>query len=98
MVKHNDQETFVTSMHGTLLYVSAAYFSPQYIKYLEATRYTDADIDDIHLWVRRSNHFDLKDVDQRVRALELLWALISYIASGKARVNMVTAAIEAAGV
>ncbi|PTU18160.1 hypothetical protein P175DRAFT_0535071 [Aspergillus ochraceoroseus IBT 24754] len=68
--RHNDQETFIASMHGTLFYISAAYFSPEYIKYLEAPPQHA----ETNLW----------------------WALINYVASGEAKINIVTAAIDAA--
>ncbi|PYI01683.1 hypothetical protein BO78DRAFT_423297 [Aspergillus sclerotiicarbonarius CBS 121057] len=93
--QHQDQQSFVISMHGALLYISAAYFSPEYIQYIEANDFTQLDVSRILLWVRRSVHFDLKDVGQRVQALELVWALLDYIASGEARLNIVSAAINA---
>ncbi|RAL03877.1 uncharacterized protein BO80DRAFT_422792 [Aspergillus ibericus CBS 121593] len=96
LIKHRDQESFVVSMHGTLFYISAAYFSPEYIRYMETTRPGEVtDVDGVLLWVRRSIHFDLKDANQRGQALKFLWALIRYIASGEARLNIVTAAIDA---
>lgn len=97
LLKHSDQESFVVSMHGTLFYISTAYFTPEYIKYIETSRYREADVDGVFLWVRRSVHFDLKDVEQRVQALGFLWALISYVTSANAKINIVTAAIDAAG-
>jgi hypothetical protein len=92
--QYSDQETFVISMHGTIFYISAAYFPPEYIQYIEANDSTGLDINKIFLWVRRSVHFDLKDVEARAQALGFLWALISYIASGEAKINIVAAAIE----
>ena len=83
-------------MHGTLFYVSAAYFSPDYIRYIEADHFPEADLNgDHYLWVRRSIHFDLKLVEHRVRALEVLWALVTYIASGDAKVDIVLSALKA---
>ncbi|PLB52053.1 hypothetical protein P170DRAFT_377518 [Aspergillus steynii IBT 23096] len=93
--QHEDQEAFVLSMHGTLFYVSTAYFSPEYIQYIEGNELTELSVDNIFLWVKQSVHFDLKDIDQRVKALEFLWALLGYIASGEAKMNNVTAAITA---
>ncbi|PLN79012.1 hypothetical protein BDW42DRAFT_187030 [Aspergillus taichungensis] len=89
-----DQESFVISLHGTLFYVSTAYFSPEYISYLkdgESPPMPD------FLWVRRSTHYDLKDRAGRKGALEILWALVRYIASGEAKVNIVHAAMKALG-
>ncbi|PGH13513.1 hypothetical protein AJ79_03644 [Helicocarpus griseus UAMH5409] len=34
-IKHSDQELFVLSMHATLFYITVAYFSPEYIRYIE---------------------------------------------------------------
>lgn len=92
LVKHSDQEAFLLGMHGTLFYVSAAYFSPEYTEYIKTAQHAAADT---ILWVRRSVHFDLKCVDQRVKALELLWALICYVGSGDAKINLVSAAFDA---
>ncbi|PGG96326.1 hypothetical protein AJ79_09631 [Helicocarpus griseus UAMH5409] len=91
LFKHDDQESFVTSMHGTVFYISAAYFSRKYFQYLETGQYSMTDCDNMYLWVRRSIQFDLRDTEQRVQALELLLALITYVLSGNARVNIVTA-------
>lgn len=46
------------------------------------------------MWVRRSTHYDLKDEAGRKEALSMLWALIRYIASGEAKVNIVRAAMK----
>lgn len=91
-VKHEDQESFVFSMHGTIFYVSAAYFPADYLNYLQAGSHPN--IGDNFLWVRRSVHFDLKNVEDRTRALRLLWALAVYVASGRAKVNIVSSAIQ----
>jgi hypothetical protein len=91
-VKHEDQESFVLSMHGTIFYVSTAYFSADYINYLQTGSCPETG--DIFLWVRRSVHFDLKNVEDRGQALRFLWALITYVASGGARVNIVSSAIQ----
>ncbi|KAE8144720.1 hypothetical protein BDV25DRAFT_134420 [Aspergillus avenaceus] len=97
LIRHPDQELFVIGMHGTVLYFSAAYFPPEYIRYLEmdhsANAYGPATI---FLWVRRSRHFDFKSTEDRVQALKFLWALITYIASGTARVNIVFSALRVA--
>lgn len=40
--------------------------------------------------------FDLKNAaEQRIQALKLLWALSSYMANGKAKVNIVAAEVDA---
>ncbi|GAD94751.1 hypothetical protein PVAR5_3380 [Paecilomyces variotii No. 5] len=83
--RHNDQESFVIGMHGTLFYVSAAYFSAEYIRYLTGPQGAESSFDR-YLWVRRSVHYDLKDERDRVQAAKALWALIAYIASGEARI------------
>ncbi|KAK2813303.1 hypothetical protein FQN50_000618 [Emmonsiellopsis sp. PD_5] len=93
LVKYRDQETFLLGMHGTLFYASASYFSPEYTEYIKTAQHPATDT---FLWVRRSVHFDLKEVDQRVKALEVLWALVCYLASGNAKVNIVAAALDAA--
>ncbi|PYI09187.1 hypothetical protein BO78DRAFT_405151 [Aspergillus sclerotiicarbonarius CBS 121057] len=92
-VKHQDQETFVLSMHGTLFYVSAAYFSPRYIAYIRDGSYSG---EETFLWVRQSIHFDLKKVEDRGEALRFVWGLVIYISSGSARVNIVSSAIHEA--
>ncbi|RAL03190.1 uncharacterized protein BO80DRAFT_350548, partial [Aspergillus ibericus CBS 121593] len=94
-VKHQDQELFVLSMHGSLFYVSAAYFSPRYMAYIQEGSYSG---DDTFLWVRRSIHFDLKKVEDRGEALGFVWGLVSYISSGNARVNIVSSAIHEASI
>ncbi|KAB8232294.1 uncharacterized protein BDW43DRAFT_320232 [Aspergillus alliaceus] len=85
ILRHGDQETFVISIDGPFLYISTAYVSREYVRYTETARYSEADAGKICLWVRR------------VQALESLWALVSYIASGNAKVNIVTAAKEIFG-
>ncbi|RDH38339.1 hypothetical protein BDQ94DRAFT_165492 [Aspergillus welwitschiae] len=97
LIKHtSDQEAFVICMHGTLFYISAAYFSPEYIHYIETTEPTTIAAGENLLWIRRSIHFDLKCPEDRGQALKFFWALVKYIASGEARSNMVAAAIDAA--
>ncbi|TPR02413.1 glutamate decarboxylase [Aspergillus niger] len=95
-IKHSDQEAFVVSVHGTLFYISAAYFSPEYIGYIETAEPAEIAVGDNLLWIRRSIHFDLKRPEDRGQALKFFWALVKYIASGEARSNMVAAAIDAA--
>ncbi|PYI06518.1 hypothetical protein BO78DRAFT_368958 [Aspergillus sclerotiicarbonarius CBS 121057] len=90
--KSKDQESFVLSMHGTLFYLSTAYFPPDYIAYLEKGQHAKAG--SLYLWVRRSVHFDLKNVGERIEALRCIWALIRYITSGEAKLNIVSSAIE----
>ncbi|KAE8389337.1 hypothetical protein BDV23DRAFT_173214 [Aspergillus alliaceus] len=87
--RYRDQETLLISMHRTLFYISTAYFSPEYIQYMEKIYSMVGYI------LIRSAHFDLKNVEQRVQALELLRGLISYVASGEEKVDIVAAAIEA---
>ncbi|GCB22955.1 hypothetical protein AAWM_05840 [Aspergillus awamori] len=78
------------------VYISAAYFSPEYIHYIETTEPTTIAAGENLLWIRRSIHFDLKCPEDRGQALKFFWALVKYIASGEARSNMVAAAIDAA--
>lgn len=92
MLQYEDQEAFVLCMHGTQLYLASAYFSKEYICYLNTGGYKEGENDDVILWVRRSIHYDLKEPDQRAMALELIWALITYLASGAARVSIIGAA------
>ncbi|CAK96669.1 hypothetical protein CBS115989_2135 [Aspergillus niger] len=96
LIKHSDQEAFVVCMHGTLFYISAAYFSPEYIGYIETAEPAEIAVGDNLLWIRRSIHFDLKLPEDSGQALKFFWALVKYIASGEARSNMVAAAIDAA--
>ncbi|RAL14712.1 uncharacterized protein BO97DRAFT_412519 [Aspergillus homomorphus CBS 101889] len=87
-VKHADHETFVISQHTTILYISSAYLTADYIRYLRTGVLPGGD-HNFSLWVPRSITFSLNVVHERGEGLGFLWALVQYLRSGSAKVNTI---------
>jgi hypothetical protein len=78
--KKGDQESYLITIHGTQMRVVAAYFTKDYLRYVQSNELPV----DQHLHVRRSRYFELKDPEGRVDALKLVFGVFRYIMSGRA--------------
>jgi hypothetical protein len=85
-----DQEAFVLSIHGTHLKLTVAYFTEQYLSYVNSPTMPITET----LWVRRSPAIDLKLEEGRRNALRLLIGLIRYLESGEAEIGLLQMVFE----
>ncbi|KZF26769.1 hypothetical protein L228DRAFT_243284 [Xylona heveae TC161] len=82
--KTNDQESFVISIHGAVLRLSAARFDAAYLSHVKSGLVPAEET----AWVRRSSPFNLRERDGREGALKLCIGLLEYLRSGEAEVGL----------
>lgn len=75
-----DEMSYVVTIHGTRLRVAGAYFTKRYLDLVQSPHMPT----DEHLYVRRSEFYELKDQGGRAAALKLLVGLFRYVMSGTA--------------
>lgn len=82
---NGDQESFVLTIHGTQVRLAAAYFTAEYLGYLESAQMPV----DQHLYVRRSRFFEMKNPEDRKETLKMCIGLVEYLLSGYAVIEQV---------
>lgn len=82
---NGDQESFVLTIHGTQVRLAAAYFTAEYLGYLESAEMSV----DQYLYVRRSRFFEMKNPEDRKETLNMCIGLVEYLLSGYAVIEQV---------
>lgn len=80
-----DQDAFVVTIHGTVLRLTTAHFTREYLEAVESKALPFPQ----QLHVRRSKRYQLKTMDGRLEALRLCVGLLDYLWSGQAAVGLV---------